>query len=60
MKKLVINLDRRADRKINFLDKNSHIGDVSWIQAIDGKEVAQETLNGANMSTKKRGSNAST
>ena len=52
MKKLVINLDRRADRKINFLDKNSHIGDVSWIQAIDGKEVTRQTLNGVNMSTK--------
>ncbi|MDB4435697.1 glycosyltransferase family 25 protein [bacterium] len=52
MKKLVINLDRRADRKINFLDKNSHIGDVSWIQAIDGKELTHQSLKQFNMSTK--------
>jgi len=43
MKKLVINLDRRQDRKIHFLEKNS-LSDVSWIKAIDGQSLTIENM----------------
>jgi GR25 family glycosyltransferase involved in LPS biosynthesis len=44
MKKFVINLVRRFDRKENFLLRNSSLGDVQFIEAIDGKEITHQIL----------------
>ena len=50
MKKLVINLNRRQDRKIHFLEKNS-LSDVSWIEAIDGNDLSIEALRADGLDT---------
>lgn len=50
MKKLVINLDRRQDRKVHFLEKNS-LSDVSWIRAIDGNTLSIDILNADGVDT---------
>jgi GR25 family glycosyltransferase involved in LPS biosynthesis len=44
MKKLVINLKRRNDRKENFFRKNSFLSDVEFIEAVDGREINHQML----------------
>ena len=43
MKKYVINLKRREDRRKNFLEVNSHLS-VEFIEAVDGQELNHATL----------------
>ena len=50
MKKFVINLDRRADRKEHFLNNNS-LSDVTWVPAVDGKELTIKVLNSIGVDT---------
>jgi len=45
MKKLVINIPRRKDRREHFLKHNSKIiKDFSWTDGVDGKEITHESL----------------
>lgn len=45
MKKLVINIPRRADRKKNFIEKNAGIiTDYEWLEGVDGKLLTHEKL----------------
>ena len=51
MKKIVINIERRTDRKENFLKKNSSLEDIVWCQAFDGKTITYEDLEELGAST---------
>ena len=44
MKKIVINLKRREDRKKQFLEKNAFLSDVQWLDAFDAKDLTHEKL----------------
>jgi len=44
MKKIVINLKRREDRKKQFLEKNSFLSDVQWLEAFDASDLTHEKL----------------
>ena len=45
MKKLVINIPRRSDRREHFLETNSdHLSEFEWLEAIDGKELDNDSL----------------
>jgi len=44
MKKYVINLKRRPDRKQFFTRKNPHLNEVFFIDAVDGHEIDHDTL----------------
>jgi GR25 family glycosyltransferase involved in LPS biosynthesis len=51
MKKIVINIERRTDRKENFLKKNSSLEDIVWCQAFDGKTITYQDLEELGAST---------
>jgi|TARA_R110000823_G_scaffold78546_1_gene178937 hypothetical protein len=51
MKKLVINLERRTDRKEHFLEKNCYLSDVDWVSAVDGRELSIAELNSNGVDT---------
>jgi GR25 family glycosyltransferase involved in LPS biosynthesis len=44
MKKIVINLKRREDRKQHFLEKNHFLNEVEFLGALDGKQLDRPTL----------------
>ena len=44
MKKFVINLEKRIDRKAHFLRMNSMLGDVEFIEAVDGSTLTLDKL----------------
>lgn len=50
MKKLVINLERRADRKEHFL-KNNSLSDVEWLPAVDRNDINIDVLNSNGVDT---------
>lgn len=50
MKKLVINLERRSDRKEHFLNNNNLSG-VEWVSAIDGEGLTIQALNSNGVDT---------
>jgi GR25 family glycosyltransferase involved in LPS biosynthesis len=50
MKKLVINLERRSDRKEHFLNNNT-LSDVEWVSAIDGEGLTIQALNSNGVDT---------
>jgi hypothetical protein len=51
MKKIVINLNRRPDRKKSFLNKNFLLSDVHFAEAIDGNSLDYQRLISANFNT---------
>ena len=51
MKKIVINLARRSDRKDSFLEKNSFLSDVHFAEAIDGETLDHQKLHIAGFDT---------
>jgi GR25 family glycosyltransferase involved in LPS biosynthesis len=53
MKKIVINLERRKDRKELFEKNNSFLTDVSFLQAFDGKQLTHEKLKKIGFDTNK-------
>ena len=44
MKKIVINLPRRNDRKAHFIENNKTLSDYEWLEAIDGKQITHDDL----------------
>jgi glycosyl transferase family 25 len=53
MKKLVINLQKRSDRKDSFLKKNYFIDDVQFISGFDGYNLTLDHLNSLGYDTNK-------
>lgn len=53
MKKFVINLDKRTDRKQFFLSVNSFLQDVEFVSAIDKDKITNQSLAENNMFTNK-------
>jgi len=51
MKKLVITLERREDRRKHFLSSNANLKDYTWLKAVDGADVNMELLRSMNSST---------
>lgn len=45
MKKFVINLERRKDRKMSFLNRNTTLTDVYFSSAVDGQKATLAELN---------------
>ena len=44
MKKLVINLERRTDRRELFEEKNHFLEDYNFIRGVDGETIDMQTL----------------
>ena len=44
MKKFVINLPSRPDRKEAFIANNPHLTDVNWLVAVDGKQLTLDQV----------------
>ena len=51
MKKIVINLERRKDRKEHFLKVNSSLEDIVWLEAHDGNAISFDDLKSAGIAT---------
>ena len=53
MKKLVINLERRSDRKDLFIENNKSLTDYEFLEAVDGKEIYYNDLFNMGLDTDK-------
>lgn len=54
MKKYVISLKHREDRRNNFIEKNKVIGDFMWFNAHEGQKITHDGLRSIGFATNKK------